>query len=103
MTIFMFKGAFGKCGHLGASSANWKPQPKKMTLVAWHARATAVVVREFKMGDVQGAFKKLIVPDQSIATASKTGKWSLTPWIGIGWQESFVAPRTKNPSKQASR
>ena len=102
MIIPRFKGAFGKCGHLGASSANWKPQPKRMTLVAWHARATAVVLREFKMGDVQGAFKKLIVPDQSIATVSRTGKWSLTPWIGIGLQEKFRAPRTRNPSKQAS-
>jgi hypothetical protein len=52
--------------------------------------------------DIQCVFEKTHTSDQSIVTVSTTGKWSLTPWMRIGLQESFVAPRTKNPSKQAS-
>jgi hypothetical protein len=40
--------------------------------------------------------------DQSIASVSTTGKWSLTPWMEIGLQERIRAPRTRKPSKHAS-
>ena len=58
--------------------------------------------RALRCSDMQCVFEETHTSDQSIAIVSTIGKWSLTPWMRIGLQESVVAPWTKNPSKQAS-